>query len=843
MKRFFTLFSIFLLCALSLSAQTPAPTAENFVTSPQASTPVAKPNPDEPSSPRYVRKDAPAQIPRFETPPVIDGQLNDAVWRTAAVFGDFLQTNPGDNIPPSNPTEVFIGYDSKNFYIAFVAKEEKGKVRATVAKRDNIFNDDYIGMYIDTFNDKRQAYTFFWNPLGIQADGTFTEGRGEDYSVDIVMESKGMLTEDGYVIEVAIPFKSLRYEAGKNKLWGIHIFRRVKHANNELDSWMRNNRSLSSSLNQAGHITGMEGIETTRQLEINPSFTVSESGRRTRYTFDGNPAGRYFNEPIKGEFGMTAKFSLTPTITLDFAYNPDFAQVEADAPVSTANVRFPIFFAEKRPFFLERIDMFRSGMDLVNTRAIVDPDIAAKLTGRRGKNTFGLIYASDNAPGNYSPDERENLLVCQQARLNNPNTVCGIERFVDKNADIGVLRFKRDVGTQHNLGFFATTYNFPDRHNHTAGIDGRFRLSPKIVTDFMVVGTNSRRLFYDPNQDKNLYRTGNGFGYRAYLERSDRNLYMNFLATGRTIDYRADVGFTSRTDTNYLGSFIQYQTDRDAKKSIIYKRLFNESNISYDWKGRTQRMQSNTQGMLAFQRQTFVGGGLEFGYERVFEHEFGAIRKANQRGAFFGDDSERSAFRKEIYGFVETTPVKQLFALFVLSYQFGNLDYDFGAGPKFPRVSAPYLAWQQSCQVNPNCGPAPALDPGPGDVLYIESSIRYQPTSALQVQLNYNRLRLTRNDTERVAFDDNIVSIRSTYQFTRSVFARLRLDYSNISTRVRPQLIFGWTPSPGKAFYVGYNDDMNYNGFNPFTRQFEPGFRSNGRTFFIKMSYLFKKSF
>jgi Carbohydrate family 9 binding domain-like/Domain of unknown function (DUF5916) len=834
MKNILLLCFLLLLYALALPAQT--------LTSTEKPASSDKPNAELTSS-RYVRKDEPARIPRFETPPVIDGQINDAVWQNAAVFGDFLQTNPGDNVAPTNPTEVLMGYDSKNLYIAFIAKEEKGKVRATVAKRDNIFNDDYIGMYLDTFNDKRQAYTFFWNPLGIQADGNFTEGRGEDYSIDIVMESKGTVTEDGYVIEVAIPFKSLRYEAGKNKLWGLHIFRRVKHANNELDSWMRNNRSIGSSLTQAGHITGLEGIETTRQLEINPSITVSESGRRTRYTFDGNPAGRYMNEPIKGEFGMTAKFSLTPTITLDFAYNPDFAQVEADAPVSTANVRFPIFFAEKRPFFLERIDMFRSGMDLVNTRAIVDPDIAAKLTGRRGKNTFGLIYASDNAPGNYSPDERENLALCQQTRLNNPNTVCGIERFVDKNADIGVFRFKRDVGTQHNLGFFATTYNFPDRHNHTAGIDGRFRLSPKIAAEFMVVGTNSRRVFYDPNQDKNLYRTGNGFGYRAWLERSGRNLYMNFLATGRTIDYRADVGFTSRVDTNYLGSFIQYQTDRDAKKSIIYKRLFNESNISYDWKGRTQRLQSNTQGMLAFQRQTFVGAGLEFGYERVFEHEFGAIRKANRPGAFFGDDSERSAFRKEIYGFIETTPVKQLFALLVLSYSFGNLDYDFGAGPKFPRVSAPYLAWKQSCLVNPNCGPAPGLDPGAGDVLYIESSIRYQPTSALQIQLNYNRSRLTRNDTERVAFDDNVFSLRSTYQFTRSIFARMRLDYSNISTRVRPQFIFGWTPSPGTAFYAGYNDDFNYNGFNPFNRQYEPGFSGNGRTFFIKASYLFRKSF
>ena len=421
------------------------------------------------------------------------------------------------------------------------------------------------------------------------------------------------MTEDGFNVEIAIPFKSLRYEAGKNKQWGIHIFRRVKYNNNELNSWMPIKRGLSGSLSQAGHITGLEGIETTRQLEINPSFTVSQTSRRSRYTFNGDPAGRFMNEGVRGDFGMTAKFGLTPTTTLDFAYNPDFAQVEADAPVSTANVRFPIFFPEKRPFFLERIDIFQSGMNLVNTRAIVAPDIAAKLTGRSGKNTFGLLYASDNAPGNYTDDEREGLLICQNDRVNDPTKVCGIERFVDRNADIGVLRFKRDIGRQHNLGMFATTYNFVDKHNHTGGLDGRFKLNPKTYAEFQVVGTHSRRNFYDPDLDRTLYRTGNGVGYRAYLDVSGRNLYMNYLASGRSPDYRADVGFTERVDTNYLGSFIQYQTERDAKKTIIYKRVFNATNIRYDWSGRSQYFISETQGMLALQRQTFVGLGISEG--------------------------------------------------------------------------------------------------------------------------------------------------------------------------------------------------------------------------------------
>lgn len=844
----FLISLLFLLPAVSAISQTApksdAPADSSGPVPVQIANNITPTSSDAKTNPHYVRKDEAARIALSEAAPVIDGQLNDPVWQRATVFGDFIQTNPGDNIPPTHPTEFMMAYDSKNLYMAFKIKQDRDKVRSTVARRDNIFNDDYVILYLDTFNDQRQAYVVGFNPLGIQADGTMTEGRGEDYSVDIVMESKGVLTEDGFNIEIAIPFKSLRYEAGKSKQWGIHIFRRVKYNNNELNSWMPIKRGLSGTLNQAGHITGLDGIETTRQLEINPSFTVSQTGRRSRYTFNNDPAGRFVNEGVRGEFGLTAKFGLTPTTTLDFAYNPDFAQVEADAPVSTANVRFPIFFPEKRPFFLERIDIFQSGLNLVNTRAIVDPDIAAKLTGRSGKNTFGLMYASDNAPGNYSDDERESLLICQNERIANPFKQCGVERLVGQNADIGVLRLKRDIGREHNIGMFATTYNFVDKHNHTAGLDGRIKLNPKTYAEFQVVGTHSRRYFYDPDQDKDIYKTGNGVGYRAYLDVSGRNLYMNFLATGRSRNYRADVGFTERVDTNYLGSFIQYQTERDAKKAIIYKRLFNATNIRYDWTGRSQYFISETQGMLALQRQTFVGLGYQRGYERVFEHEFGPRRNSGQSGAFFGLDPERSSHFNTVYGFVETTPVKQFFGMFFVDYTAGQMDFDFGAGRDFPRVSAAYQAYQ-NCLTIPTCPRTgtPGLDPGPGDQLSIEVVARYQPTTAFQTQLNYNKRRLVRNDTGLVAFDENVFSSRSTYQFTRDIFARLRLDYSNISRRVRPQLVLGWTPSPGTALYAGYTDDVSYNGYNPYTGLRETGFHGNGRQFFIKASYLFKKSF
>jgi hypothetical protein len=269
-----------------------------------------------------------------------------------------------------------------------------------------------------------------------------------------------------------------------------------------------------------------------------------------------------------------------------------------------------------------------------------------------------LLYASDNAPGNYSIDERENLRLCQNRRLTNPFIVCGIERFVDKNADIGILRVKRDVGREHNVGFFATTYHFPERHNNTYGFDGRFRFDQKTTAEFQLVGTNSRHNFYDPNLDKIQYRTGNGFGYAFLVERAGRNLYMAFDGVGRTKDYRADVGFAPRVNTNLQNFNVYYQTDPQAKETIIFKRIFTQGGIAYDWLGRSQSLFSNTQGMLALQRQTYVGGGVQINYERVFEEEFGAKRTALRPGAFFGSDPERSSYGKEIYGFIETAPNK-----------------------------------------------------------------------------------------------------------------------------------------------------------------------------------------
>ncbi len=795
-------------------------------------------------------KASPVRLSKFEKPPVIDGKLDDAVWQNANVLKDFYQIDPGDNTPPLKPTEVLLGYDAKFLYIAFRCFDEPDKVRATIAKRDNIFSDDYVGFFLDTFNDQRKAFEAFFNPLGIQADGVLTEGRGEDFSVDWVMESKGLVNQEGYIVEIAIPFKSLRYAVGKDKLWGAHFFRRIKRNNNELDSWMPFSRSNSSNLAQQGHLSGLEGISTERQLELIPSLTVSQTGRSVRSL---NPPigvpdpGRIVNQPVELEPGLTAKFGITPTSTLDLALNPDFAQVEADQIVVTTNQRFPIFFPEKRPFFLEGIDIFQTPILAVHTRTIVDPDIAIKFSGKEGRNTYGIMVASDNGPGNLSLDDRGALNNCFDRRLIDPAIICNNERFVDKNAYIGVLRLKRDIGKgDSTIGLLATTYNFIEKHNQLGGFDGRFRINKQTTFDIQVLGTTSRNFFYNPETDETRYRTGNGFAYTTQYDVSGRNWGWQLYGEGFTQDYRADVGFFGRQNTNFNSFYVRYNTDPKPKaKKIISTHYHNFSWIGYDFQGRIQNWESEFYVEWRLKRNSWFSLAWEPAYERILEEEFGPRRSATRQGAFYGEDNERSVQKNHFFIAGGSQFNKKIQFNGRAVWRLNHLDLDFGGGRRFPRISPSALARRTCLEegiIDPVDCPADPLDPGAGNLFEFSGAVTYQPTNELKLQLNYIKNRLVRKDTGFVASDTNIFTLRSTYQFTPFTFARAIVDYNTLNQRVRGQFLLGWTPNPGTAFYAGYNDDLNY-GFNPISREIVPGFRRNGRTFFIKMSYLFRKSF
>jgi len=838
MKAALLSIALLLLCGLEAFSQSSTPTPEPSIKVGKAalSLPPEKSNPVKPTL--------------FAKPPVIDGKLDDEVWQTALVLKDFYQVQPGDNLIPENRTEVRLGYDSRFLYIAFHCFDDPAKVRANIPKRDNIWDDDYVGILFDTFNDQRRAYEFDFNPLGVQADGIWTEGQGEDFSLDLVMESKGMVTSDGYTIEIAIPFKSLRYVAGKDKLWGIHFWRRTKRLNNSLDMWIPMDRDKNSWLAQAGHLTGLEGISTERTLELIPSLIVSETGKRksalplkaAKGTLD---QGRFVNEPVDFEVGLTGKYTLTPTVTLDFTLNPDFAQVESDQLVVTANQRFPIFFEEKRPFFLEGIDIFSTQISAVHTRAIVDPDAAVKITGKINRNTFGLLLASDNGPGNFSEEDRTN-----------PDVFPGIERFVDKNAAVGILRLKRDVGKSDSfIGFLTTYHRFVDNYNELGGFDGRFRVNKQTTFSWQALGTHSRHQFFFPEEGVTRDSKQNGFTYAIDYNQSGRHFGHEFSMTGRTRYYIADVGFNRRPNTNNPNWFIRYNSEPNAKAKLISWRVYTDFNANFDWQGRSQNFINETQIQFQLRRQTYFGAGVDKGYDRVFESEFGPKRQPGSNCVventctFAGNDNERSSSTKGVYFFGGSAPSKKYNFNYFLGRFWGSLDFDFGAGPKYPRVSPSALAARKASEdglCETDAPPAICLapqDPGPGDSWRFDGGVTYQPTGAINARLSYTKERLTRYDTGRTAFDVNIISLRTTYQFTRFLFARGRLDYDTLGSNVKGQFLLGWTPNPGTAFYAGYNDDLNRNGFSPFTGQLEPGFRRNGRTFFIKMSYLIRRSF
>jgi hypothetical protein len=833
-----------------------------------------------------LEKSRPVTIPKLSSAPVIDGRLDDEIWKRAAVFKDFFQTSPGYNTEPSKPTEVYVTYDEKNLYVGFKCWDERDKIRATVAKRDDLGNEDNVRMWLDTYADRRRAYVLWFNPLGIQQDGIYTEGKGADFTVDIVMESKGVIEDWGWSVEVRIPFTSLRYAGGKGRQWGFNTARTIQRFNGEFDQWMPDDRDLSGFLIKHGKIAGLDEIKYERTLEVVPSITVSETGQRKRtisnlgfsqfgaYDPIFNPIGlrdpgKFTNDPIKNELGVNLKYTITPNVTLDAAVNPDYAEIEADAPVIAANQRFPIFFQEKRPFFLEGKDIFESPLQPFYSRTIVDPDIAVKLSGKVGKTSFGFLAASDNAPGNYSEDERGELRVCQEGRADDiahgrtPRTCSPIEEFLDKNANFGVLRVKRDFGRENNIGFFATARSFPKNRNFLGGFDGKFKLNPQTVMTFQALETYSKKRFYDPVRDRVNYRVGNGFGYFWSLDNTADTHGWYAEAAGRTRDYRADSGFTRRVNSNSVFFSNRISTKSNPKARLIRIDWRQFGRYLFDWQGRGQDSLLGTGVNLTMQGNLFINAEAGMGGEKNYEEEFGPKRNpaTGQPGAFVGDPIRSAGLQSYFSINMNKTVNKQLSAYGFIGSIFNAVDYDFGAGYRYPRASAAFQGYLNSpeyleyvrklylYQANPNVNPypdfapPPQLDPGPGRQFDANVGFEYKPIDPFRISLDYTKSKLTRHDTGRVAYDTNIFSLRSTYSFTRFVYVRARWDYDTLSSNARGQFLFGWNPNPGTAFYAGYNDDLNYNGFNPFTNQGEPGFVRNGRTFFIRASYLFRKSF
>lgn len=783
-------------------------------------------------------KSKPVVIPKFKFAPVIDGILDDPVWKEAAIFRDFYQTSPGDNIAPSKPTVVYMGYDEKNLYIAFQCFDEREKIRATLAKRDDVFGEDNVRVWLDTYNDERRAYVLGFNPFGIQQDGIYTEGKGVDYSVDVLMESKGLIHDWGWAVEVKIPFSSLRYEAGKGKLWGFNLARNIDRLNDEFDEWMPIDRNISGRLIQHGKITGFDGIKSPKNLEILPSLTLRESGRKIRAS--AGSENTFKNEPIDYTAGISLKYSLASNITFDMTINPDFAEIEADAPVVLANQRFPISFPEKRSFFLEGTEIFQTPIQVFYSRAIISPDLAVKLTGKKSGKSFGVLLASDKGPGTFSKEE-----------INDPNMRKKIEEFLGKRAIFSVVRLKKDVSRENSTGFFGSYRSFPEQKNLLLSLDGRYKINTKEIVQFQVAGSYSRRCFFDPEfepainptqaiKNKEIcggnvfqeYRNGIGIAYLISLDHTAETKGFFIEASGRSRDYRADAGFTRRTNTNSLFGIFRLSTKSKPRAKLIRASWFNSANINYDWRGRIQEYSFASSLELNFQKNTSFRFEGRLGFEKLYEEEFGLKRMPSRpdTGLFFGDN-ERSTPQASLSARFTRQFGKTFSSSVSSSIVFNEFDLDFGVLPRFPRVSPASMLGSNK------------IDPGTGNSYNFSYGFEWKPISGFRLSSDYQFNSLFRKDTDKKVFDSQLLTVNSTYQFTKFVFLKGRLDYDSVSSNFKTQFLFGWTPSPGKSFYAGYNDNFNYNGFNPYSGVYERGFERNSRTFFIRMTYLIKESF
>jgi hypothetical protein len=427
----------------------------------------------------------------------------------------FTQRVPNDGAPSSQRTEVYVAYDQRNFYAVFLAFDSApGLVRANLSPRENVDNDDTVGILLDTFNDQRSGYAFRSSPLGVQWDGRWLEVSktpGFDSSYDAVWYTDGQLTDQGYMVKMAIPMRTLRFPETSEQNWRIMFERQIPRVS-EQAHWPAYTSTIQGRLNQAADLSGVRDVSPGRNILLIPFAFVRD--------FDvlnpNLPGGPGFNADTEETFGLDAKFVFRDSLVLDATFNPDFSQVESDEPQVTLNERFEVRFPERRPFFLENGDFFATEAALVFTRRVVDPETGLKFTGRQGDWGIGAMLIDDEAPGQGRP-------------VTDP--------LAGEVADIGILRVFRDFGDQSRVGMLYTDRQFGDGFNTVKSVDTRLKLNENWSTDIQYVETDSRT-------------TGgsrlSGAQRNVRFDRSGRDLNVHAHLIETTAGFRTELGFLNR---------------------------------------------------------------------------------------------------------------------------------------------------------------------------------------------------------------------------------------------------------------------------------------------------------
>ena len=550
---------------------------------------------------------------RIDSAPVIDGRLDDAVWRDAAHVTDLYQRRPHDGTPATEASDIFLAYDSANLYLGFHAHySDPGMLRANRRDRDETFEDDLFLVYFDPFLDQQRAYVFTVNGYGVQGDAILNSrgfGRGRegvprgDTSWDVLFDTAAELVDDGFTAEMAIPFKSIRYpqrEAGAPHRWGLQIARLIV-GKDEVVLWSPISRDVAGFMPQMGVLEGLTDLSRSRNIEILPTFTAIRFG-----ALDG-ATGAFADKDPQPEGGVNFKYGVTSNLTADVTLNPDFSQVESDLPQIEVNQRFALFYPELRPFFLEGAEIFDvdGPITAVHTRRIVDPLLGAKLTGKVGRTTVGVMYADDEAPGDAEdPDD--------------PLRGHAAQTFVG--------RVRYDLYSESHVGAIVTDRELHDSHSRLAGFDSNFRLNDTHSVAFRAMQTAHRDL--DGKATEGHLRN-------AEFRMRGRHLRYTVSYFELSPEFRTDVGFVRRTDQHVFGGFGSYNWQPEHWLQRWGPEWTYERN--YDFAGARQDETAGGGMNFAFARNSFVATN----YDRVLERYEGIDFFKNRFRVFARNDTSR----------------------------------------------------------------------------------------------------------------------------------------------------------------------------------------------------------
>lgn len=467
-------------------------------------------------------------IPHVDGDVTLDGVLDEDVWDEALVYSLEVETNPGENVPAPVRTTAYLAENGAALLVAFDARDpDPEAIRAYLRDRDSAFDDDFVGVVLDTFNDQLRAFEFFVNPLGVQMDLTMDDVNGnESSSWDAIWDSAGSIYEQGYVVEMVIPFSQLRFPDTEGpQTWGLDLIRIYPRQDRTLISITPRERGRNCYLCQLSKLRGFAAAEPGRDLEIVPSLTALRTDERG----DGGDLERGDADP---EVGVTVSWGIAADLTANLAINPDFSQVEADAPQLAENNRFALFFPEARPFFLEGADFFQTPVNAVFTRTIADPDVGARITGRSGSNAYGVIVAEDTVTNLLFPDAFGSST--ETLELSNRATVA---------------RYSRDFGDASTIGALVTHRSGDDYSNRVAGIDGRYRINGQHSIGFQYLDSETE---YPETVVTQFAQPSGAFGGGALRFNYDYSAREWFaFASYDDFDkgFRADTGFVNQVDT------------------------------------------------------------------------------------------------------------------------------------------------------------------------------------------------------------------------------------------------------------------------------------------------------